>query len=179
MDPTVSTTSMGGDGQNNRPSTKIIVPGLHPKIVEALTATLTEAKARGLNVALHSALRTPDQQDKLYALGRTVKNPDGITKERPLGQIVTRSKGFESWHTLGLAVDIVFKDGKGNFTWNKPETEWDQLGICGELSGFEWGGGWPKFPDRPHFQMRGKIGGITDALTILFRDGLDALWGLI
>jgi len=155
------------------------VTGLHPKVVDTLEEVLNEAKARGLNVSLHSGLRTAEEQDKLYALGRTIVNPDGKSADKPMGNIVTNAQAFSSWHNFGLALDIVFKDSKGNFTWNKSLEEWAQLGVVGKMFGFQWGGDWTKFPDYPHFQMLGKIESISQAKKILFEQGLDKLWALI
>ena len=146
---------------------EIKVTGLHPKFADALSAMLTEAKARGLSVAMHMGLRTPEQQDALYAKGRTVP-----------GSIVTNAKGYESWHCLGLAADIVFKDEKGNWTWSD-KCDWDALGQVGKLFGLSWGGDWSRFPDLPHFQMTGKIPSIKEAQKILFEKGIDAVWALV
>ena len=30
---------------------------------------------------------------------------------------------------------------------------WDTLGIVGKAQGFEWGGSWKNFIDKPHFQL--------------------------
>ena len=144
------------------------VTGLHPKLITAATHTVTEAKARGLIVAIHSGLRTAEEQEKLYAKGRTIE-----------GDIVTNSKAFDSWHNYGLAVDIVFKDEKGNFTWNKKLSDWEDLGKVGELFGLEWGGRWKKFPDFPHFQLRGSFKTVADAKKILMEKGIDSVWELI
>lgn len=143
------------------------VTGLHPKVADQLSLFLTEAKARGLSVALHMGLRTPEQQDALYALGRT----------KP-GSIVTNAQGYESYHCLGLAVDIVFKDEKGNWTWSD-KCDWNGLGTTGKIFGFQWGGDWTRFPDFPHFQMIGKIPNVKEAKRILFEDGVDKLWSLV
>jgi peptidoglycan L-alanyl-D-glutamate endopeptidase CwlK len=143
------------------------VTGLHPKVADAVSAFLTEAKARGFAVGLHMGLRTFEEQDALYAKGRTIP-----------GSIVTNAPGGLSWHNYGLAVDIVFKDAKGNWTWSE-SNDWDGLGVLGKMFGLEWGGDWTSFPDRPHFQMRGKIPTIRQAKEILFKDGLDALWSLV
>ena len=144
-----------------------IVTALHPKIMDALSQTLTEAKARGLNVALHCGLRTPEEQDALYALGRT----------KP-GSIVTNAQGYSSYHCLGLAVDIVFKNDKGHWTWDD-KCDWDGLGAVGKLFNFSWGGDFSSFPDRPHFQMIGKIASVRAAKDILFNQGLDHLWSMV
>ena len=143
------------------------VTGLHPKVADALSQTITEAKARGMSVAMHMGLRTIEEQDALYAKGRTTP-----------GSIVTNAPGGLSWHNYGLAVDVVFKDAKGNWTW-ADSCDWEGLGQVGKMFGFEWGGDWTRFPDLPHFQMRGKIPSIREAKEILVRDGIDKLWGLV
>jgi len=156
-----------------------LVTAIHPKVIDALNATITEAKARGLTVGIHSGLRTGEDQDKLYSLGRTVINPDGQSKDKPLGNVITNAKAYESWHCLGLAGDIVFKDSKGDWTWNVKQDKWDGLGTVGEIFGLEWGGQWSKFPDNPHFQMRGKILNIREGKKILMEEGLEKLWSLV
>ena len=143
------------------------VTALHPKIADALSMTINECKARKLNVAMHIGLRTPEQQDVLYAQGRTIP-----------GTIITKARAWESYHCLGLAVDIVFKDEKGNWTWDE-KYDWNGLGTVGKLFGFHWGGDWTSWPDRPHFQMTGKIPNVHEAKRILFEEGLDALWRLV
>jgi len=48
------------------------VTALHPKLADAVPQIITEAKARGLVVAMFSGVRKPEEQEKLYALGRTL-----------------------------------------------------------------------------------------------------------
>jgi len=113
-------------------------------------------------------LRTDAEQDALYALGRTVRNPVGYHPvKKPFGNIVTWARGGQSYHNPGLALDIVLlidRDGNGTYE----EASWDQnVDIDGDhiadwtevvhiliRHGFEWGGNWgrPKY-DAPHFQM--------------------------
>ena len=156
-----------------------IITALHPKVVTALTQTITEAKARGMTVAMHSGLRSSEAQEKLYALGRTVENPDGKSEKKPLGNIITNARAYDSWHNFGLAVDIVFKDTKGNWTWKKTAEQWAELGVVGEIFGFAWGGHWTKFPDYPHFQIRGKLANIQQAKKILLEEGVEKLWSYV
>lgn len=81
--------------------------------------------------------RSVEEQDKLYAKGRTA-----------LGSIITKARGGCSNHNFGLAIDIVpIENGKLNWETNN----WDIIGRIGESRGLEWGGRW-KFFDRPHFQ---------------------------
>ena len=143
------------------------VTGLHPKVADQLSIFLAEAKASGLNVAMHMGLRTAEQQDALYALGRT----------RP-GSIVTNASAWMSWHCFGLAADVVSKDEKGNSTWND-SCDWQEMGAMGKRFGFQWGGDWTRFPDLPHFQMIGKIPSVKEAKKILFEHGIDQLWTLV
>ena len=145
----------------------IKVTALHPKVADSVSQMLSEARARKLSVDIHMGLRTAEQQDHLYALGRTLP-----------GSIVTNAPGWSSWHNYGLAVDIVFKDEKGNWTWSD-SCDWNGLGAVGKVFGFSWGGDWTRFPDMPHFQIIGKIPNVKEAKRILFEQGLDALWALV
>ena len=172
MDNNAESTSLQDSGgvKKGEPTIKTDAPkvtSLNPKVLEAAQRTIAEAKARGFDIGIHSGLRTADEQNKLYAQGRT--GP---------GEIVTNAKAYESWHCLGLAVDLVFKV-TGLWTWNRPFAEWEQLGAIGKLSGFqEWGGDWIKLRDFPHFQIRGKLT-IKEAKALLFEKNIEAVWALI
>lgn len=99
-----------------------------------------EAKLRqnGIHVKLVSGYRSQEEQDQLYAQGRT----------KP-GEIVTNARGGYSWHNFGLAADYAFvKDG--HLTWDGP---WNLFGRIARTCGLEWGGDFRKFPDRPHMQL--------------------------
>lgn len=109
-------------------------------------------------------LRTYAEQDALYALGRTVVNPDGKTPTKPFGNVVTNAKGGSSYHNFGLAFDIVLlkdTDGNGSFETASWETnidfdgdgksDWQEIVTIAKQHGWEWGGDW-KFTDKPHFQ---------------------------
>lgn len=158
----------------------LILTGLYTKFADAISETITEAKARGLKVGLHSGLRTFEAQDKLYALGRTVVNPDGKCEAHPLGNIITKSIGGYSWHNYGLAGDVVYKNDKG-WTWDCTTLQWNDLGHVGEMFGLEWGGRWTRFPDFPHFQMIGKLKGrdFKELRDLALNDGIEAVWKLI
>lgn len=154
------------------------VTGMNPIVLESLQATISEAKARGMIVGLHYGLRTAEEQDRLYALGRTIPNPDGKSKEKPMGNIVTNARAFESWHCYGLAADLVFKDDRGNWTWNKTPEQWEELGKCGEVFGLTWGGRW-KMKDYPHFQKTGSLKNVHEAKMLLEKGGIEAVWKLV
>ncbi len=112
-------------------------------------------------------LRTFAEQDGLYALGRTLKNPDGYNAtKKPLGNIVTWAKGGSSYHNYGLAFDIVLiidKDGDGKYetaSWDMATdfdgdgiSDWREVVDIAMKYGYECGCHWNKpKTDNPHFQ---------------------------
>lgn len=136
---------------------------LHPKlrdealkIYEEICAALTgKAICRFIYT-----LRTFAEQDALYAQGRT-KLFD--SKGNRLG-IVTKSKGGQSYHCYGIAIDIVLvvdTNGDGNPDTAKWDmvTDFDKDGLSDWMEvvdifkkyKWEWGGDWI-FKDPPHFQ---------------------------
>jgi len=129
---------------------------LHPKLRSEGLAIFNE-----INVALTGkaicriayTLRTIDEQNALYAQGRT----------KP-GKIVTNAKGGESFHNYGLAIDIVLlKDtnGDGTFETASWETDldfdgdgvsdWMEIVKIFKLHGWTAGIDWA-FRDAPHFE---------------------------
>ena len=111
------------------------------KKVQPLARKLIEtATAQGINVKVISGHRTYEEQNDLYAQGRS----------KP-GLIVTKAKGGQSNHNFATAFDVgIFSpDGK---KYIEESTAYDEVGKIGEALGLEWGGSW-KFYDAPHFQM--------------------------
>lgn len=89
-------------------------------------------------IRITEGFRSTERQNELYAQGRTT-----------VGNIVTNAKGGESFHNYGIAFDVVFiEDG-----YNAPEKDWELLGFMGKRLGFDWGGDWKGFTDKPHFEM--------------------------
>jgi peptidoglycan L-alanyl-D-glutamate endopeptidase CwlK len=118
-------------------STESMIEKLYPGIRCQTRDFLKEAEK--LTAFLFCGYRSFEEQTKLYNQGRTTP-----------GSIVTNAKAGSSYHNYGLAIDVVFKNN-GNWTWDSKM--WKQLGKLGEQYGFEWGGSWTMFPDRPHFQI--------------------------
>jgi len=115
------------------------INSLHPAIRDKARQFINEADRQGIKLRLYMGLRTFDEQEKLYAKGRTAP-----------GSIVTWAKPGESYHQYGLAFDVVeIKDGKA--LWTNPN--WPKIGEIGRSFGFEWGGDWLGKADKPHFQM--------------------------
>lgn len=116
------------------------VPTKLTPLVERMSANvITEMKRLGHEVRVVQGFRSIEEQNKLYAQGRTAP-----------GAIVTKARGGESFHNYGVAVDFVFrKEG-----YNATEALWQLLGRVGKAQGFDWGGDWKGFIDRPHFELK-------------------------
>jgi len=102
-----------------------------------ITAFMNAIESLGLTPRISQGLRTNEEQNALYAQGRTKK-----------GNIVTKAKGGESWHNYGLAIDLCFINQDGSIDFNVPE----RVGNMAKEFKLEWGAKW-SFPDKPHFQL--------------------------
>lgn len=116
---------------------------LHPTVQPYAQQFLDELTALGLKPFITQGYRSIEEQNRLYAQGRT----------KP-GQKVTNAKGGESWHNYRLAFDLGFLTDTGKLTY---DVDWNIVGKTGQKIGFEWGGAWTIFKDRPHFQMVGGL----------------------
>lgn len=95
---------------------------------------------RGINFQVTSTYRSSEEQNKLYAQGRT-----------EAGNIVTNAKGGQSYHNHRVAYDVVpIINGKA--VWDDEYLFW-AIGYFGKQCGLEWGGDFPNFKDMPHFQL--------------------------
>ena len=108
-------------------------------------------------------LRTFAEQNALFAQGRTrLFDANG----RRLG-VVTKAKGGQSIHNYGLALDIVLiKDTNGDgrvdtASWETNvdfdrdgKADWIEVVNILKANGWEWGGDWRSFKDKPHFEKR-------------------------
>ena len=129
---------------------------LHPKVraeAREIYSEVCEALSGRAMCRFAFTLRTIDEQNALYAQGRT----------KP-GKRVTNARGGLSFHNYGLAIDIVLihdVDGDGDFdkaVWDVKTdfdgdkvSDWMEVVAIFKQYGWEWGGDW-KFVDAPHFQ---------------------------
>jgi hypothetical protein len=140
---------------------------LHPVVAERGSQLLQRAAAEGLTLVVTQGIRSFEEQNTLYAKGRT---------KPPIGRqyIVTKAKGGYSWHNFGLAFDVVVLDSLGKEDWDYRHPGWALAGALGRSVGLEWGGDWPTFKDYPHFQYAGELT-LADCRT-LYANGLDGIW---
>ncbi len=118
--------------------TDILLLTLDPQVRKKVYRFLKKAKKEGIELRVTSAYRDCDEQNRLYAKGRSAP-----------GKIVTNARCGKSAHNYRVAVDVVeFVNGQP--LWENPR--WERIGQLGESVGLEWGGRWRSFKDRPHFQ---------------------------
>ena len=120
---------------------------LHPEVQAIIPKFLEECKKQGLIVKITDTVRTEQEQNDLYAQGRT----------KP-GKIVTWVMYPYSNHNWGMAFDICRNDGKG--AYYDADGWFKKVGQVGKKFGLMWGGDWQDSPDKPHFELT-KYGSTT------------------
>lgn len=115
---------------------------LKPKVKRLAQELIKSCKKEKIKIIITQTLRTKEEQNVLYAQGRTTK-----------GSVVTNAKGGYSYHNFGVAFDFCpIVDDKP--AW-KNKKLFQKVGELGMLLGLEWGGTWKTFQDLPHFQYTG------------------------
>lgn len=116
----------------------------HPKLRDELASLYLQCNKLlpvGVRLRFSHVFRSPAEQHALFI-------------QRPK---VTNADSWQSIHNYGLAFDIVIlydKNGDGTFetaSWDDNEYFKTVVNFF-KLKGYEWGGDWKKFPDKPHFQ---------------------------
>jgi RHS repeat-associated protein len=137
---------------------------LHSSLQDQMKSFILMSKYRfGIDLRVTDGFRSVEQQDILFAQGRTQAQIDAKKKElgitrtitaNPKADVVTKAIGGYSNHNFGLAIDVVpFENGALN--WNTQS--WPVIGLIGESRGLEWGHRWKSIDDKPHFQnLQGK-----------------------
>ncbi|MCA3002968.1 MAG: M15 family metallopeptidase [Burkholderiales bacterium] len=113
---------------------------LLPEVQPIARALVQKAAANGIVIKVISGFRTYEEQDALYAKGRTVA-----------GEKVTNVRGGYSNHNFGIAFDVGVFSGN-SYLGESPK--YKAVGLLGMDLGLEWGGNWTSIVDEPHFQLR-------------------------
>ena len=117
-----------------------VIAILLPEVRPMARMLVQKASAAGIGIKIISGLRTYEEQNALYAQGRTAP-----------GHIVTNARGGYSNHNFGIAFDIGVFEGN-RYLPNSPK--YKAVGVLGVDLGLEWGGNWKTIVDQPHFQLR-------------------------
>jgi peptidoglycan L-alanyl-D-glutamate endopeptidase CwlK len=133
----------------------LLHPAIRPQVINTITTIENKAFPTTVKVRIVQGLRTIEEQNALYAQGRTMP-----------GAIVTNAKGGQSFHNYGLAFDFVLmydKDKNGtyealswdvNYDFDKDgKKDWLEVVQPFKALGFTWGGDWAgKLNDNPHLE---------------------------
>jgi peptidoglycan L-alanyl-D-glutamate endopeptidase CwlK len=128
--------------------------GMHPQLMKQAALLLGAMQACGFPMMITDGLRTLEEQQALYAKGRTIP-----------GKIVTYADGVHNRSNhqshddgLGHALDCTFLNTAlpapkpfwpTDAEWMK---RWKAYGKLSVALGLQWGGDWQR-PDIPHIQL--------------------------
>lgn len=102
--------------------------------------------AEGVELLIYCTLRSNEEQDALYAIGRSLS-----------GKIVTNARAGQSAHNpdkfgYAHAYDCCPMIA-GKCMWDSKHPSWAIVGRCGEEAGLVWSGRWTgKLRETAHFQ---------------------------
>ena len=113
---------------------------LLPQVQPMARALVQKAAVSGITIRILSGLRSYEEQDALYAQGRSAP-----------GSIVTNARGGYSNHNFGIAFDVGVFEGN-RYLGDSPK--YKAVGVLGMDLGLEWGGSWKTIVDQPHYQLR-------------------------
>ena len=123
--------------------------GVHPTLVTDVERLCEAATTRGTPMFVAQGVRTVQQQQALYAQGRTTP-----------GKIVTMKDGvkFPSDHQVhadgfGHAVDIAFVPTAARKDAWSDQWPWEAFGEAAEGLGLRWGGRWTHPHDLDHIEL--------------------------
>lgn len=113
---------------------------LHPQVQPYARTLVQRAGDNGIVIKVLSGTRTYEEQNALYAQGRTQPGP-----------IVTNARGGFSNHNFGIAFDVGVFEGSA---YRGESPKYKAVGLLGQELGLDWGGNWKTIQDEPHFQLR-------------------------
>src|SRR6267154_5309216 len=147
---------------------------VHPELARRVRKLAEKCEANNIILRVSQGLRTWDQQDLLYAQGRSAPGP-----------IVTHAPGGYSAHNFGYAVDIVPGEEMENFApftpdWDSMDSRWQQVLLLAKTCHLAEGAEWRTFPDRPHLYPQELPANPDNNYRFLYKEGgLEAVWANI
>lgn len=125
---------------------------LHPDLQPLCEAFIKKCKEDDISVIITFTYRSPEEQDLLYAQGRTVN-----------GRKVTNAKGGQSKHNFTIngkpaakAFDFVITDNKtGKPVWQTTDIRWSLAVAIGKELGLASGADWKSIKDWGHLELKG------------------------
>jgi peptidoglycan L-alanyl-D-glutamate endopeptidase CwlK len=126
-----------------------LLPAVQPTFLQLALLGKEVAAAQDLDYRMISGTRSYEEQNKLYAKGRSAPGPK-----------VTNVRGGYSRHNFGIAGDFGVFDKEGQYldSGNPPLASQIHQAVAEEVKArkmnIEWGGDWSSFVDEPHFQYK-------------------------
>lgn len=119
---------------------------LHPWMQYKVGLWLEKLTKEGYSVILTCGYRSDEEQDELYAQGRT-----------KVGNIVTNVRGGNSQHNYGIAVDFALNmdvNGNGKIDpYDDSKGYFKKIARIAKSVGLAWGGDWKTIIDKPHIYL--------------------------
>lgn len=123
---------------------------LHPDLKDLCRKHLKKCQDNGIDAFVTQTFRSPEEQDKLYAQGRTAP-----------GKIVTYLKSDKSKHCFTIddkpaakAYDIMIKDENGQLISNGDDKQYRWAAEYATELGLESGFYWKNFKDSGHVELK-------------------------
>lgn len=145
---------------------------VYPDLASKIRQMADQLASEGIYIRVTAGLRTIEEQDALYAQGRTTA-----------GQVVTNARGGQSYHNFGMAVDCIPSQDGINLPyspdWNDTHPAWKRMIEIAESLGLNCGADWAHFKDMPHFQLTGNwpVGEPPQEQALaLLNQGMQAVW---
>jgi len=117
---------------------------LNTKTEDLARKFLAACSAAGIDVLIYCTYRSIEEQNDLYAVGRTLP-----------GKKATNAKGGNSWHNHRAAFDFVPMIA-GKPQWSNAAL-YVRCGAIAESVGLEWAGRWVSFKETAHCQYTGGL----------------------
>lgn len=132
---------------------KVLHPAIRTEVAD-LIDKIEAAMPVSMKIRVVQGLRTIQEQNALYAIGRTIP-----------GKKVTNATGGKSYHNYGLAIDFAMmydRDGNGTYeqlSWDifydhdkNGKRDWMQVVEVFKAAGYKYGGDWKSLKDYPHLE---------------------------
>jgi peptidoglycan L-alanyl-D-glutamate endopeptidase CwlK len=133
------------------------IENLNPEVAEKAKLLIEKCKDQDIDIVITSTLRTKDEQEALYAQGRSslfnvneLRKKAGMSPIREYDNMNKVSWTLKSKHLSGNAFDIAVKVN-GKITYNRIDL-YKQVAKIGESIGLKPGANF-KTPDYPHFEI--------------------------
>jgi len=117
---------------------------LDQKMQPLANLALNMMYGQGQPVRVVQGLRTFEEQDALYAIGRTTQ-----LDRSP----VTNARAGESAHNFGKAIDVYPLEEGRVVIPPSSDQRWQTISNVGKNVGLKWGGDFKRLKDYPHLEM--------------------------